>query len=91
VPERWTPALSVRDHGGRCRLVLAGLAFGDGSTLQDAVDDLVARLQNLLFCVRANGLPQAPDLGPLDPRTVEFVWELSQQVHSRRELRARLF
>jgi hypothetical protein len=91
VPDGWTPALSVRDDGGRCRLVLAGVAFGDGSTLQDAADDLVTRLLDLVFCVRANGLPHAPDLGPPDSRTVRFLWELSQQVPSRRDLRARLF
>jgi hypothetical protein len=91
VPEGWTPPLTIRDDDGRCRLVLAGVAFGDGSTLQDAADDLVGRLLDLVLCVRTNGLAQAPDLGPPDSRTVRFLWELSQQVHSRRDLRARLF
>jgi hypothetical protein len=45
--ERWTPALHFNVTGGRCRLSLVGYAYGDGSTLQEAADDLVARLLTL--------------------------------------------
>lgn len=79
MPERWTPSLHVHEQVGRCRLVLAGVAHGDGPTLQEAADDLVARLLNVVLYVRATGPAYAPDLGPLDSKTVEFLWELSQE------------
>jgi hypothetical protein len=34
------PSLTVSEQGGRCRLRLAGDAWGDGATLQEAADDL---------------------------------------------------
>ena len=91
MPERWTPPLHVREHSGRCRLVLAGVTYGDGPTLQEAADDLVARLLNLVLYVRANGLPHAPDLGPIDSRIAQFIWELGQTTADGLDLRDRLF
>jgi hypothetical protein len=91
MPDGWTPPLSVREHAGRCRLVLAGVTHGDGPTLQRAADDLVARLLNLALCVRANGVPHPPDLGRLDPKVVEFLWALSNDAANGRDLRDRLF
>jgi hypothetical protein len=89
--ERWTPPLTVREHAGHCRLVLAGVTHGDGPTLQEAADDLIARLLNVVLRVRANGLPHAPDLGPIDTRMAEFLWELGQDAANGRDLRDRLF
>jgi hypothetical protein len=91
MPERWTPSLHVHERAGRCRLVLAGVAHGDGVTLQEAADDLVARLLNVVLRVRSNGLPHAPDLGPLDSKTVEFLWDLGRDAADGRDVRDRLF
>jgi hypothetical protein len=91
MPERWTPSLQVHEHAGRCRLVLSGVAHGDGVTLQEAADDLVARLLNVVLYVRSNGLSHAPDLGPPDSRVMDFLWELGRYAADGRDLRDRLF
>ena len=91
MPERWTPSLHVDEQAGRCRLILAGVAHGDGVTLQEAADDLVARLLNVVLRIRSSGLPHAPDLGPPDFRMVEFLWDLGRDAAGGRDLRDRLF
>src|SRR3954471_14036955 len=55
MSEPWTPSLTVRERGGRCRLYLAPDAWGDGATLQEAADDLIARLVLLARALRAGG------------------------------------
>ena len=38
------PTLEVRQVAGRVRLLLGSVAYGEGATLQEAADDLVARV-----------------------------------------------
>jgi hypothetical protein len=91
MAERWTPAFQVDDLPGGCRLTLVGLACGQGATLQEAADDLIARLLTLVICARASGLRAPPELGPPDHRLLEFVWELSELAARGEDIRERVF
>jgi hypothetical protein len=69
MDQPWAPALHLNEVGGRCRLSLVGDTCGDGDTLQEAADDLVARLLNLVMCShqRAEFLDRVPTESALAP------------------------
>ena len=87
----WTPALDVRDTGGRCRLRLVGFTHGDGDTLQDAADDLVRRLLAMVLSWRSGGFRVPAELGPPDLRWFEFMHELGEIAAAGGDIRARVF
>jgi hypothetical protein len=72
----WAPPLAIQEHCGRCRLLLANEAWGDGVTLQEAADDLVARVMRQAGTLRAGGLTCPKELGPPDPRWLDFLYEV---------------
>ncbi len=88
---RWTPQLRLRERSGRCRLTLAGCAAGEGATLQEAADDLIARLLSLAVCVRGSGLSVPRELGAPDRRWLDFVWELCELAAAGADIRERVF
>ena len=49
----WQPELRLSENGGRCRLVLGGMLHGDGDSLQDAADALVARVSHVALGIRS--------------------------------------
>jgi hypothetical protein len=90
--EPWTPALSVRDVAGRCRLSLGGHAHGEGATLQEAADDLVRRLLALAMALRSGaGLRVSPEAPSVDLRWFEFLYELGAIAASGEDIRKRVF
>ncbi|MFL5950556.1 MAG: hypothetical protein ACJ74M_03035 [Gaiellaceae bacterium] len=92
MAEGWAPPLRLceRDNGS-CRLTLVGLTHGDGDTLQDAADDLVARLLEILSFVRVAGFPVSTEFPPPDPRLMEYVWRLGDHVWRGSDIREHLF
>jgi hypothetical protein len=86
----WAPALHVRETGQGCRLTLAGLAYGNGATLQEAADDLVARLLTMVLCLRSSGFRPAPGVRH-DPGALAFLWELGEIAQRGEDIRDRLF
>jgi hypothetical protein len=73
-----TPTLRVSEIGGRVRLGLDGFGEVEGDTLQEAADELVARLLSIAIVVRSGGVGPlcsecCPDLAVLD-----FVWQLGE-------------
>jgi hypothetical protein len=86
----WTPPLEVATVAGRCRLWLGGYAYGDGETLEDATDDLVARLLNLAMCFRS-GFTVSTEVSPPDLRWLDFVHELGEIAARGGDIRERLF
>jgi hypothetical protein len=74
----WTPPLVIREHCGRCRLLLGGDAWGDGATLQEAADDLVARVMRHAAALRAGGFRCPKDLSPPDSRWLDFLYEVGE-------------
>ena len=90
MSEPWTPSLTVREHGGRCRLDLAGNAWGDGATLQEAADDLMARVMLLARALRTGGWTWAHELGAPDRRWLDFLYELGEIAERGGDVRRRV-
>jgi hypothetical protein len=92
MAEAWTPGLRVYEKHGRCRLWLGSYAYGDGSSLQEAADELVARLLALAMSFRSgSGVRLSPELGPPDLRWFEFIYELGEIAAAGGDIRARVF
>ncbi len=92
MAEVWTPGLSVRDVAGRCRLSLEGNVHGEGSTLQEAADDLVRRLLELALSLRSGaGFRVSPEGPSIDLRWFEFLYELGAIAARGEDIRRRIF
>jgi len=92
MTEPWTPALSIREVAGRCRLNLGGYVHGEGTTLQEAADDLVRRLLALAMSLRSGaGFRVSPEVPGVDLRWFEFLYELGSIAADGGDMRARLF
>jgi hypothetical protein len=91
VTERWNPSLHLETCGESCRLVLAGVTHGNGASLQEAADDLVARLLGIVLVVRTRGLRFPAELGPPDARVLDYLWELGELAARGEDLRGRVF
>lgn len=91
--EPWTPPLTLRLIGGRCRLWLGGYVYGDGATMQAAADDLLSRLGRLSARWRYGPAPviYTSETGPPDMRWMEFMHEVGELRAAGADLRARLF
>ena len=86
------PTLEVRQVGGRVRLLLGTLAYGEGATLQEAADDLVARVLALVMAFRSGGIGPLPSEGPRpEPAMLEFLYELGEIAAAGGDIRDRLF
>jgi hypothetical protein len=83
--------LTVQELPGRVRLCLGGLAHGDGSTLQDAADDLVQRLLTLAMAVRSSGFRVSPELGPPDLAAMNLLYQLGEIAAAGGDIRSHLF
>jgi hypothetical protein len=90
MSEPWIPSLTVRENGERCRLQLAGSAWGDGTTLQEAADDLVARVMLLARAIRTGEWTYPRELGAPDRRWLEFLYELGEIAERGGDVRRRV-
>ena len=91
MAEAWVPPLQLCESAGRCRLTLSGLTHGEGCTLQEAADDLIARLLDMVLFVRTAGVPFSTELPPPDYRLLDFLWELGERVGCGEDIRERVF
>jgi hypothetical protein len=87
----WTPCLSVHETGPGCRLTLGGVTSGRGATLQDAADDLIARLLSIAMAIRASGLRVTPELGRPDPHVLRFLREIGELAATGEDIRRHVF
>jgi hypothetical protein len=86
------PTLEVRQVAGRVRLLLGALAYGEGATLQEAADDLVARVLVLAMAFRSGGIGPVSSEAPLpDPALLSFLYELGEIAATGGDIRERLF
>lgn len=90
VGRDWTPPLQVQETASGCRLVLAGLTYGSGATLQEAADNLVMRLLNLALAVRSPGFRIPSELGPPDPRMLNYLWDIAERAARGESIRHRV-
>jgi hypothetical protein len=88
----WTPELHFRADCGRCRLALGSYAYGDGKNLQEAADDLIARLLTFAKHFRSgSGFTVTAALLPIDFRWFEFLYELGEIAERGEDIRPRVF
>jgi hypothetical protein len=85
----WEPSFSISEISGGCRLSLCGMAHGEGETLQDAADDLIARLLSISMSLRERGWSCA--FGMPDLNQLTFLWELGAIAARGEDVRDRLF
>jgi hypothetical protein len=86
------PPLEVHQVAGRVRLLLGALAYGEGATLQEAADDLVARVLVLVMAFRTSGIGPVSSEVPLpDLAMLEFLYELGEIAAADGDIRERLF
>lgn len=86
----WMPALTVSEREGLVRLDLGGLARGQGTSLQDAADDLIRRLLGLVIAFRASGFRCSSEFRP-DREDLDFLYSLGEITASGGDIRSRVF
>jgi hypothetical protein len=84
------PPLTVTESEGLVRLQLGGLARGEGTSLQDAADDLIGRLLELALAYRSCGLTASGEILP-DLDAMDFLHELGGIAAAGGDIRARVF
>jgi hypothetical protein len=84
------PALTITELGGRVRLSLGGFAQGEGSSLQEAADELVCRLLELALAFRSGGCSTSCELQP-ELETMNFLHELGEIAAAGGDIRSRVF
>jgi hypothetical protein len=84
------PALTITESEGRVRLALGGLAQGEGSSLQEAGDELICSILRLVMAFRSGGLSASSEAQP-DFETMNFVWELGEIAAAGGDIRSRVF
>jgi hypothetical protein len=78
------------EAGGRVRLNLGGFARGEGSSLQEAADELIRRILELALAFRSSGCAATRELRP-DLETMNFLYELGEIAAAGGDIRARVF
>jgi hypothetical protein len=84
------PVLSVTEAGGRVRLDLGGFALGEGSSLQEAADDLILAILRLVIAFRSTGFRVCGEAHP-DLETMNFLYELGEIAAAGGDIRSRVF
>ena len=83
-------SLTVTETGGRVRLNFGGIAHGEGSSLQDAADDLIRRLLALAIAVRSSGLKVSCEVQS-DFEAIGLLYELGEIAAAGGGIRTRVF
>jgi hypothetical protein len=86
----FTPSFVVTESAGIVRLELSRVAHGQGTSLQEAADDLVRRLLTLALAFRAHGFTASRELSP-DLEAVDFIAELAEFAAAGGDIRERVF
>lgn len=86
-----SPTLRIREIDGRVRLGFDGFGAVEGASLQEAADELVARLLRVAMAVRADGVGPICSECPADVALLEFVWELGEVASTGGDPRELLF
>jgi hypothetical protein len=72
------PLLRTHITGTGIRLELGDWTYGNGRTLAEASDDLVARLMAHAAALRGPGLRLHPEAPRSDHAFLDFLWELGE-------------
>jgi hypothetical protein len=91
MEKTWVPPLQLHERGGCCRLTLVGITHGEGRTLQEAGDDLIARLLGIAAVARSSGFGFSTDIPPPDHRLLAFIWDLGERAAAGEDIRGCVF
>jgi hypothetical protein len=91
VTAEWTPELRLHAQAGRCRLHLVGVTYGTGATMQEASNDLLARLFDLGMATYGGRFHATSEFGSPDRRILDFLWEIGELAVRGGDIRARVF
>jgi hypothetical protein len=72
------------------RLQLGQFVRGEGTTLQEAADDLIHRLLELVMAIRSSGFSASCEVRP-DLETMDFLYELRDFSAAGGDIRDRVF
>ena len=82
----------MEEVGDRVRLGVDGLVSADGPTLQDAADELVAKVLAVVMAFRSDAIGRiSSELCRPDMELVEFILELGEFAATGGDIRERLF
>jgi hypothetical protein len=84
------PALTITENGERVQLALGGFAQGEGSSLQEAADELVSSILRLVMAFRSTGFRASCEVRP-DFEMMNFLHELGEIAAAGGDIRARVF
>jgi len=87
----FAPTLRVDEIAGGVRLGLDGFFSAEGTTLQEAADDLVWKLLVTISAFRSRGISGLGIVCRPDPELVSFLWELGEIAAAGGDIRERLF
>jgi len=90
MTETWTPELRLYATDDGCQLRLVGVTYGNGATMQEASNDLLARLFDLATAVRSGQFRTTSELGAPDLRVMDFLWEIGEIVAQGGDIRQRV-
>jgi hypothetical protein len=87
----FAPTLRVDESAGRVRLRLDGFFSVEGSTLQEAADELVWKMLATVMAFRSRGLSGLGVVCRPDLELAGFLWELGRIAAAGGDIRGRLF
>lgn len=83
--------LTISERDGRVRLGLGDLSYAEGSTLQEAADELVHRLLVIAMAFREDGVGRLSSECGLELPVLDFIWRLGEVAASGGNIREFLF
>jgi hypothetical protein len=90
MTDAWTPELQLQAKSDHCQLHLVGVTYGNGATMQDASNDLLARLFDLATTVRSGQYRPTSEFGVPDLRAMDFLWEIGELAARGGDIRQRV-
>jgi hypothetical protein len=84
------PSLTLSESAGLVRLELNGIARGQGSSLQEAADDLIGRVLVIVHAFRSTGFRVSSELRP-DLEAMDFLSELGEYAAAGGDIRELVF
>jgi hypothetical protein len=90
VADSRMPSLTVAESEGRVRLQFGVLARGEGGSLQEAGEDLIRRLLEMVMALRSSGFTGSGELR-IDLESMDFLFALGEFAAAGGDIRARVF
>jgi hypothetical protein len=84
------PPLTITESGGFICLQLGGFARGQGTSLQEAADDLIHSILGVLLAIRSSGFSACTEVQP-DLDALNFFYELGEIAASGGDIRSHVF